>query len=426
MGLDPDPQPGRHSDSSAWALNPNTSVSTHGPETPPRPRGEQLTTGLDVHEATVHATRLDEKGKIVDVREFAHTRQGIDALLRAVPAEEMLVLEAGSYSQGLCTHLRRAGRNFVMAHPNEVRRHAPRRQKSDSVDSHELAKQYNLGLIKPCYVPNEEEGNLRSLIRHRIGLGRKTARVKIQIQSLLARCGVHHEYSEEKLFTRLGYRFLENVKLPPVDARRLAFHLEELALLKRETDQVDHGLADLGKDRQDVQLLMTIPGVDYYGALVVLAELGDPKRFPSEKKVASYAGLVPRLFESGASGKHLGIHREGPAHLRWILVCLTTTVIMRPENQLLRAFYARIQRRAGAGAQGRNKAKVATARKLLIMMWRMLITREPYRLADERLTVQKCKRMRQRARSLPAADVKEAARRLRRLNAEKHQELGGE
>jgi len=369
-------------------------------------------------------TRLD-RGVILDAKELPHTKDGIAELLRLVPTEETIVLEAGTYAKGLYRALTKAGRRVVMAHPSEVRRHAPRRKKSDPVDSHELAKQHELGLIRPCHVPSPAEDELRSLVRHRIDVGNKSTRIKNQVQALLGRCGVHHEYEEEKLFTRAGLRFLERVQVNEAEARILEFHLRELAFLRKEQDEVDRGLAELAKQREDVALLMSIPGVDYYGALVVLAELGNPRRFPSEKHVASYAGLVPRLHESGASQKHTSIHREGPAYLRWIAVCLTTTVILRPENQTLRLFFKRVQRRAGSGAQGRNKAKVATARKLLIVMWRMLLTGKPYEEARASLTEQKVKRMRGRARSLPKASVSAAAEELGRILPEKDQSSGG-
>lgn len=64
--------------------------------------------------------------------------------------------------------------------------------------SFELAKQYVLGLIKECYVPDEEGEALRTLVRHRIDLGHKLTRTKNQIHSQLAKSGIHHDYPRDK------------------------------------------------------------------------------------------------------------------------------------------------------------------------------------------------------------------------------------
>jgi len=372
----------------------------------------KLATGLDVHEATVHMTRIDDKCQILEQQEFPHTKQGIAALLRVVPKDEVLVMEAGTHAKGLLKHLRKAERVVVMAHPKEVRRHAPDHHKSDPMDSFEIAKQYVLGLVKECYVPDEEGEALRALVRHRIDLSHKTTRVKNQVHSLLGKNGVHHEYDGESLWSRAGVKFLGNLSLPDVEARVLGFHLRELELLAEETEVVDKGLADLGAKRKDVKQLMSIAGVDYYGALVVLAELGDPRRFPTEKHVASYSGLVPGKDQSGKTEKHKRIHKQGPNNLKWILVCLATSVVKQRGNEKLRRFHRKVQRRAGKGAQGRNKAKVAVAHKLVIIMWRMLLTGEMYEERDDNLTARKEKRMRGRAKTLPKVEVSAAAKRL--------------
>ena len=64
------------------------------------------------------------------------------------------------------------------------------------------------------------------------------------------------------------------------------------------------------------QLLRTIPGVGYYTALLLIAELGDVARFPTAKHVVAYHGLTPRVWSSRRA-VHIGrISRQGSAYLR--------------------------------------------------------------------------------------------------------------
>jgi transposase len=65
-------------------------------------------------------------------------------------------------------------------------------------------------------------------------------------------------------------------------------------------------------------LLMTVPGVGYYTALLVKAEIGDVNRFKSGGRLCSYAD--PSTYNSGGVTRHGGITREGSRWLRWAMV----------------------------------------------------------------------------------------------------------
>jgi transposase len=65
---------------------------------------------------------------------------------------------------------------------------------------------------------------------------------------------------------------------------------------------------------------MTLPRIDFYSAMLIIAEIGDVKRFPEARKLCSWAGLVPGMRHS-ASTIYVGkITKKGSKWLRWILV----------------------------------------------------------------------------------------------------------
>jgi len=71
---------------------------------------------------------------------------------------------------------------------------------------------------------------------------------------------------------------------------------------------------------EDAKLLMTIPGVGYFSAMAILAEIGDIRRFSNEKRLCSYSGLVPSVDQSGNTRRLGHMTREGSGLLRWVLV----------------------------------------------------------------------------------------------------------
>ena len=138
-----------------------------------------------------------------------------------------------------------------------------------------------------------------------------------------------------------------------------------LETLKHEIRSASKRVRQLAEDDQDSRLLMTIPGVGYYSALLIKSEIGDVKRFPSAKQLCSYAGLVPSTHASGNVCYHGHITKQGSRWLRWILI--EAAIHAAKRTGPLRRFYYKVERKKGG-----KVAKVATARKLLEWIYHML------------------------------------------------------
>ena len=133
-------------------------------------------------------------------------------------------------------------------------------------------------------------------------------------------------------------------------------------------------------DRQAL-LLATVPGLGYYAALLVLAEIGDVSPFPTARHLSSYAGLVPSTYASGGVVRHGAITKRGSRFLRWALVEAALHAVGRPGP--LQEFYRRLL--VGKGAQ---KARVAVARKLSKAVFWMLKSGRSYREVEPYLAPQ--------------------------------------
>jgi transposase len=114
-----------------------------------------------------------------------------------------------------------------------------------------------------------------------------------------------------------------------------------------------------------VRTLCTLPGVGHYTALLILAEVGDVRRFPTPKQLVSYAGLAPIVRASGGHIQTGHLSKQGSAWLRWILVEAAQHAPRRPGRY--RALFERVARRKGT-----RVARVAVARELLIRAYWML------------------------------------------------------
>lgn len=117
---------------------------------------------------------------------------------------------------------------------------------------------------------------------------------------------------------------------------------------------------------------------------MIYAEIGDVRRFSRAEKLARYAGLVPGVEESGFTIRRGRITKQGNALLRWILVEAVWSHLRCSGETHLTRFFWRIVRHKGGGARARKQAAVATARKLLHVIYAMLRKGEPFAVQSDK------------------------------------------
>ncbi len=139
-----------------------------------------------------------------------------------------------------------------------------------------------------------------------------------------------------------------------------------------------------------MRLFMTMTGVGYFTAMLVLSEVGDISRFRGDKEFASWMGLVPSVHQSGERTRIGGVSGPGNKRLRWALVESAQTAVRYDPR--LGGMYERLSRRRGAGC-----AVVAVAHEMARIIYFMLVRGKPYRDANRGLVERKLKGMGKRA-----------------------------
>ena len=126
-------------------------------------------------------------------------------------------------------------------------------------------------------------------------------------------------------------------------------------------------------DDEDARLLMTIPGISFYSALLIVSEVGDIERFVDSSHLVSYAGLAPSTRSSGGVTYHGRITKTGSPYLRWVLnQCARAHMRTEPDCSLA-IFYNRLTKKKG----GAKAIVVASAKLLKIVYW-VLKEKRPY------------------------------------------------
>jgi transposase len=278
-------------------------------------------------------------------------------------------------------------------------------RKTDQLDAEWIAILCLNGLVKPSYVPGLQVRNRRDLVRTLNRLIQIRTRHKNRIHKVMVRAGIRIAAHLSDLFGPSGLRILHGLLegqsidtiLKNLKNAKIAKKREDLAksicgsldendvyLIRLELDaigSVNRLIDDLKQrisylmipENEDLNTLMSIPGIGYDSAVNLLAEIGDVRQFPSGKHLVSWAGLAPGMNESAGKKGPAHITKRGSKFLRTFLIEPAHSIAGMKRNNQLKRFFSRMR-----GKLGYKPAIIALARKLLMLVHHLLVKREPY------------------------------------------------
>ncbi len=349
--------------------------------------------GIDVHKKRCVATVKQESREKLEQLDFENSESGIIEFIGHIKNlygnDARAVCEStANYWIRLHDTLEENGIDTVLAHPAKTKMIAQAKLKNDKLDSEVLADLLRTDMVFESFVPEKYYRDLRNMVRTRLGLVQNITRHKNMVYAILAK--YEHVSPTQKIFSKKGMQCLHEIKLSYTDRMAMNAYLENIEMTQRQVNAFETRIAATSNDDDRTRLLMTIPGINYITALTVISEIVDIKRFVTPEKLVSYAGLAPSQRNSGETNKSGGITKHGSAWLRNAMVeAANTTIRFDPR---MKSFYTRIAKR-----RGKQKAKVATARQMLEIIWHMLNNMEAYRTQNHELTLQKYKRMKDRS-----------------------------
>ena len=335
----------------------------------------QYYVGVDYHKKFSYLSVMDRKGSVVKEGKVANTKEAVNKFLgKEYSRDTSAVLEAGRNWTVMYDWLEEELDEVKLAHPLKVKAIAEAKIKTDKIDAKTLAHLLRCDLVPEAYVPNRDTRIVKNILRQRMFLVKLATMVKNRIHLIIDRHPeLKNQIDLQDLFGKQGLEWLKIVALPKEDRRILDEELELLEYLNERIASSNHWVALIGKDDERLKLLMTIPGIGKFFALLIASEIDDISRFKDKNKLASYAGLIPSVFASADKIFHGRIVRHGNKYLRWAFIEAVWPAIRKDLS--LREYYESLKARKGS-----NQAKVAVARRLCIIAYRILSQNRPYRI----------------------------------------------
>ena len=330
--------------------------------------------GIDHHKQYSQMTLMDEAGKELKNDRVWNFRSEVEKFLEGAGDEVKAVIEAGRSSYVMVDLLEELGVDVKIANPKEVKAIAKAKIKTDKRDSRILAHLLRADLIPEVYQRSGENRRRQRVLRQRAFFVGTMTRVKNKIRALLAQQKeeIQGEVSRVKnLFSRKGLETLKGLDLPDTDKELLDGLLKMYHQLEKSIKESDELVESLYKQIPEAQLISTVPGFGKFFSVLVATEIADVGRFSRVEKLHSYAGVIPSTYSSGERHYHGRIIKEGNKWLRWAAVEAVWPAIKSDFD--LRLFFDKHAKRKNI-----NAAKVATARRLLTIIYRILKERRSY------------------------------------------------
>ncbi len=340
--------------------------------------------GIDVSLECSSVCVVDASGKIVREAKVASEPTALIGWFCSLGFELARIgLEAGPLSQWLYAAMKQAGLAVELLetrHVSDAFKSMP--VKSDRNDARKIAQLMRLGWFRPVHCKSMSAQEIRAMLTARKLVQSKLQDVENSLRGHIARLRAKGRQDDEDAALRRGSANWLSTSRP---LRRLPQRCSRFTwpFCSASSTALRSGSATMSRRHEKARLLMSTPAVGPIVSLTFACAVDDPSRFTSSKQAGPHFGLTPKKYQSGETDYTGRISKHGDASVREALYEAAHIMLTKPIKGCseLKGWAMRIARRAGI-----NKAKVALARKLAVIMLRMLKDNAPFNPAAKAAT----------------------------------------
>jgi transposase len=324
--------------------------------------------GIDVSLECSSVCVVDASGKIVREGKVSSEPDALMSWFKSLGYElSRIGLEAGPLSQWLHGGMKQAGLAVELLETRHVRKAFEAMPvKSDRNDARGIAQLMRLGWFRPVHCKSIGAQETRAVLTARKLVQSKLQDVENHLRGILRGFGLKVGKTTNLSFAVRTRKLVANhASLEMIAEALLSVH----AVLLREFKTFEKQVRAMARHDAKARLLMSTPAVGPIVALTYASAIDDPGRFKSSKRVGAHFGLTPKRYQSGETDYTGRISKIGDRSVRTALYEAAHIMLTRPIKgcSQLKSWAMRIARRAGM-----SKAKVALARRLAVIMHRML------------------------------------------------------
>jgi transposase len=329
--------------------------------------------GIDVSLECSSVAIVDATGKIVREGKVASDPVALIGWFRVFGLNVMRIgLEAGPLSQWLYAAMKEAGLAVELLETRHVRNaFKTMAVKTDRKDARGIAELMRVGWFRPVHCKSMEAQETRAMLTARTLVQSKLHDIEMSLRGILRGFGLKvGKTTSNRLAGRINELVSEHPTLQIIAKALLAAH----EVLLREFKGFEKRVRIMAREDAKTRLLMTTSGVGAIVSLTYGSAMDDPGRFKKSKTVGAHYGLAQKKYQSGETDYTGRISKIGDKSVRRALYQAAHIILTKPvKSSTLKTWAMRLAKRIGM-----KKAKVALARKLAVIMHRMLVDGKPF------------------------------------------------
>jgi len=329
--------------------------------------------GIDVSLEQSSVCVLDGEGKIIREAKVASEPEALIAWFGSLGlAMTRIGLEAGPLSQWLFAAMKQAGLPVELLETRHVRNAFKTMPvKTDRKDARGIAELMRMGWFRPVHCKSISAQETRAILTTRTLIEAKLRDVEMSLRGVLRGFGL-------KVGKTTPTNFAERIKeLVSEHSNLQVFAVARLVVgevLWPEFRGFEKRVRTMARHDERARLLMTTTGVGAVISLTYAAAIDDPARFKNSKQVGAHYGITPKRYQSGEIDYTGRISKIGDKSVRTALYQAAHIILTRPvKASALKSWAMQLAKRVGMA-----KAKVALARKLAVILHRMLVEGKPF------------------------------------------------
>lgn len=325
--------------------------------------------GIDLHKETSWFCILDENGKRIISKNVSNDISELKQFFANIPKPFSVAVET-TYNWYFMVDLAEKYTDKVfLANSFELKAFAKRNKKTDKIDAKLIATVLFQGYLPSVTIPDKNIRELREFLHYRMKLVTDRSRNIFRLKALLDKLGLQ---SSGNFATYIALEKIRNIASSKIYNTLIDKYSDLIIVLNQKISEINSQIKQLAQNDKQTQLLLTVPGLGAFSALLVKSEIININRFKTFGRLCSYAGLAPKVSASAKKIHHGQLSKNRRKYLQWILL-ENVYHFIRMDSERVKQ-YEIIKKR-----KGHNTAKVIFARKMLKVIYKILKENRPYR-----------------------------------------------
>lgn len=315
--------------------------------------------GVDLHKTMFVVSFFENEAH--KVRTYSFEQLGM--FCKQLRSDDSVGVEATNNSRYFVNQIASYVSDVKVINPSQFKVISTSVKKTDENDAKTIAEFLSKDMVPEVRMKDAKSSQITSLANTRDKLVKLRTTLKNKVHGILGAQGIL--LKKESLSSEKGLARVLEQPVPSIARTELAVIVEQIRSLNEGIKKLDKELEDKGSELPGHENITSIKGIGKKSGSILLSIIGDINDFESEKKLAAYFGIVPRVDNSNETHRQGRITKRGSKLGRTTLVQCTLIAIRY--SPVLKSFYERIKAKKGSG-----KAIIATSKKLLNVIYMTL------------------------------------------------------